>query len=106
MLLAGPGAQFIKLHLEHNLSSLKIPEVRVDPLQTVQALKEEVERRYGSKVNFVRLTLKNRNGEKVCDMEEDFRTLKFYGVEDGYVVFVNDLNPHSIHKEIEDLGQV
>lgn len=38
----------IKINLEHNLSSLKIPELKVDPQMTIMALKESIERRYGS----------------------------------------------------------
>lgn len=30
---------YIKINLEHNLSSLKIPELKVDPHMTVLALK-------------------------------------------------------------------
>jgi hypothetical protein len=40
--------QFIKINLDHNLSSLKIPELKVRPEITILALKENIERRYGS----------------------------------------------------------
>lgn len=52
--------QFVKINLEHNLSSLKIPELKVDPDITVLALKEAIERRYGSEANYVKLTLKSK----------------------------------------------
>jgi hypothetical protein len=39
-------------------------------------------------------------------MEEDLRTLDFYGVQNGMTVFIYDLNPNSIHKEIENEGQI
>ena len=39
-------------------------------------------------------------------MEEDMRTLSFYGVEAGMIVSVTDLNPTSILKEIENNNQV
>jgi hypothetical protein len=32
----------IKIDLEHNLSSLKIPELRIDPNSTILALKENI----------------------------------------------------------------
>ncbi len=32
----------IKIDLEHNLSSLKIPELRVDPNTTIIALKQNI----------------------------------------------------------------
>ena len=51
---------YIKINLEHNLSSLKIPELKVDPEMTILALKEAIERRYGSEPPYVKLTLKNK----------------------------------------------
>jgi hypothetical protein len=58
----------IKIDLEHNLSSLKIPELRVDPNSTILALKENIEKRYGSEVHYVRLALKNKKGEVITQM--------------------------------------
>jgi tubulin-folding cofactor B len=34
------------------------------------------------------------------------RNLNFYGATSGMIVQVIDLNPNSIHKEIENVGQV
>jgi tubulin-folding cofactor B len=39
-------------------------------------------------------------------MEEEMRTLNFYGVESDMIVHILDLNPNSIHKEIENIGQI
>ena len=39
-------------------------------------------------------------------MEEDLRTLDFYGVQNGMIISVSDLNPNSILKEIESNNQV
>ena len=90
----------IKINLEHNLSSLKIPELKIDPQITVLALKENIERRYGSEPNYVKLCLKNKDGTIVTNMEEDMRSLDFYGVKPDMTVHIMDLNPNSIHKEI------
>lgn len=92
----------IKVDLEHNLSTLRIPELRLDPQSTVLALKENIERRYGSELPYVKLLLKNKKGEAVTPMEEELRTLDFYGVQNGMIISVIDLNPASIHKEIEN----
>jgi hypothetical protein len=90
--------QTIKINLEHNLSSLKIPELKVDPFMTVLALKENVERRYGSEPNYVKLVLKSKSGQVVTNMEEDMRSLNFYGVQPDMTIQILDLNPNSIHK--------
>lgn len=73
---------------------------------TILALKENIERRYGSEPNYVKLALKNKAGELVTNMEEDMRSLDFYGVKSDMTVFIMDLNPNSIHKEIENTAQI
>lgn len=37
--MAQQPSQLVKINLEHNLSSLKIPELKVDPHMTILALK-------------------------------------------------------------------
>jgi hypothetical protein len=39
-------------------------------------------------------------------LDEELRTLDFYGVQTGMIIQVNDLNPNSILKEIESNTQV
>ena len=39
-------------------------------------------------------------------MEEDLRTLDFYGVQNGMIISVSDLNPNSILKEIENTTHI
>ena len=72
--------QLIKVDLEHNLSSLRIPELRLDPQSTILALKENIEKRYGSEPPYMRLTLKNKKGEVITALDEELRSLDFYGV--------------------------
>jgi hypothetical protein len=88
----------IKVDLEHNLSALRIPELRLDPQSTILALKENVEKRYGSEPPYVRFVLKSKKGEAITPMDEDLRTLDFYGVQNGMIISVIDLNPNSILK--------
>lgn len=67
---------------------------------TILALKENVEKRYGSEPNYVKLALKSKEGAILTNMEEDMRTLDFYGVKPDMTILIMDLNPTSIHKEI------
>ena len=39
-------------------------------------------------------------------MDDDQRDLGFYSPQDGYFIFVYDMNPNSLTKELEDLSQV
>ena len=62
--------------------------------------------RFGSVVSFTRLQLKDPKGVLIADMNEDMRTLGSYGAATGMVLYVLDLNPSSIHKEIESFEGV
>lgn len=39
-------------------------------------------------------------------MDEELRSLDFYGVQNGMIVSIQDLNPSSILKEIENNAQI
>ena len=73
---------------------------------TIMALKENIEKRYGSEPPYIRLTPKTKKGEVVTAMDEAMRPLDFYGVENGMIVAISDLNPNSILKEIENTNQI
>lgn len=91
----------VKLAIEHNISSMKVIEARYDLHQTILAMKENIEMRYGSVVSYVRLQLKDIKGNLLADLDDDMKPLGFYGAQTGMVLYVNDLNPTSILKEIE-----
>lgn len=54
--------------------------------------------RFGSLVPYIRLQLKDTKGNLVADLDDDMRSLGSYGANTGMVLYVNDLNPNSIHK--------
>jgi hypothetical protein len=80
---------------------MKVIEARYDLNQTILAVKENIETRYGSLVPFIRLQLKDVKGNLVAEMNDDLRTLGSYGAQTDMVLYVLDLNPSSILKEIE-----
>jgi tubulin-folding cofactor B len=57
-------------------------------------------------VPYLKLQLKTPKGELVAELADDMRPLGFYGAETGMVLYVNDLNPGSIHKQIESFEGV
>ena len=57
--------------------------------------------RYGSLVPFIRLQLKDTKGNLIAEMNEDLKTLGSYGAQNDMVLYILDLNPSSILKEIE-----
>lgn len=96
----------IKLHIEHNISSSKVIEARFDLNQTVLAVKENIEGRYGSVVSFMRLQLKDAKNNLIAELDQDFKTLGQYGAETGMVIYVIDTDPQSVLKQIESFEGV
>jgi tubulin-folding cofactor B len=96
----------IKLSIEHNISSSKVLEARFDLNQTVLAVKENIEARYGSVVPYMKLQLKDSKNNLIADLQEDGLTLGHYGAQTGMVIYVIDSNPNSILKEIESFEGV
>lgn len=64
------------------------------------SVKENVEGRYGSIVPYMKLQLKDEKNKHLADMDEDGQTLGHYGAQTGMCIYVLDMNPNSILKEI------
>lgn len=58
----------IKLSIEHNISSSKVLEARYDTNQTILAVKENIEARYGSVVPYMRLQLKDVKNKLIAEL--------------------------------------
>ena len=69
----------IKLNIEHNISSSKVLEARFDLNQSILAVKENVEARYGSLVPYMKLQLKDAKNKHLADLDQDHLTLGHYG---------------------------
>ena len=69
----------IKLGIEHNISSSKVLEARFDLNQTILAVKENIEGRYGSIVPYMKLQLKDAKNNLIAEMDQDNMTLGHYG---------------------------
>jgi hypothetical protein len=88
----------IWVSLEHNISSTKILEAYYDLGQTVLSVKENIEKRYGSLASMMKLTLKDAQGMIICNLDDESKTLGEYDAKNGFIIYVIDLNPFSIHK--------
>lgn len=88
----------VKLNIEHNISSNRMIDVRFDLNQTILAVKENIESRYGSLVSYMKLQLKDQKGILKAELIEDMKTLGYYGADCGMIIYVIDMNPNSIHK--------
>jgi tubulin-folding cofactor B len=96
----------VRLSLDHSISSSKILEAKYDLNQTIRSVKENIEKRYGTDIHFMKLVLRDSKGNTIAPLNDDNRTLGSYACKDEYNILVIDSNPNSIHKEIEDLASV
>lgn len=46
----------------------------------------------------MKLTLKDAQGMIICNMDDESKTLESYNAKNGFIIYVIDLNPFSIHK--------
>ena len=79
---------------------MKVIEARYDLNQNVLSVKENIEQRFGSNVPYVHLQLKDTKGNLIASLNDDMKTLAFYGARTGMVLHVNDTNPNSLLKQI------
>ncbi len=96
----------IKLDIEHNLSSMKMIEIPFQANQNILSVKETLEQRYGTFVNYMQLNLMDKKHNPVAELDKDMSTLGSFGAETGMIIRVTDLNPNSIHKELENFDAV
>eukprot|EP00696_Hemimastix_kukwesjijk_P002155 gnl/Hemi2/12643_TR4321_c0_g1_i1.p1 gnl/Hemi2/12643_TR4321_c0_g1~~gnl/Hemi2/12643_TR4321_c0_g1_i1.p1 ORF type:complete len:254 (+),score=90.88 gnl/Hemi2/12643_TR4321_c0_g1_i1:62-763(+) len=98
--------EVVRIDVEHNLLSNRMPEVRFDTSQTVQSIKEKLYTFFGTDPEWQQLNLIDPDGNKQV-MEAD-HVFGFYAPQNGYRIRVVDLNPHSIARNggLEDLSQV
>lgn len=94
------------LHLTHNLTASRIPEIRFELNSSIKHVKELIEKRYGTCADQMELVLKDTCGTNVCNLGDDERPLSFYGPNDNYTIHVIDKNPNSVLKGIDDVSKV
>lgn len=84
-------AQFaLKLDATHSQTQARMAEIRYDARDTIAQVKVALERRFGSAAEDQKLQLQRQNGEYICDMNDDTKTLRDYGAQTGYCIHVID----------------
>ena len=83
-----------------------LQEIRFDADSTIAQVKESFWRRYGSAVENQALHLKDASGAFVCAMDDDEKTLKHHGAQNGFCIHVVDSSTDNILSEFDDLSKV
>ena len=96
----------VKINLTHSILSMHIPEVRFSKFDSVCDVKMQLEKRFGTSAGAMTLVLKDMNGQNIVVMNDDYKPLNFYGIEDYMTIHCIDEDPNSIVRGLEDLSNV
>mmetsp|Transcript_10348 Transcript_10348/g.11231 ORF Transcript_10348/g.11231 Transcript_10348/m.11231 type:complete len:240 (-) Transcript_10348:255-974(-) len=98
----------VTLHATHSNIKQTIQELNFARSTTVGRVKSELEKRFGTPVDNIKLVLHNSSHEVVCDMNENEAALGQYPVVDYFYLHVIDLDPNSISANgaFDDVSQV
>ncbi|KAK9843543.1 hypothetical protein WJX81_008120 [Elliptochloris bilobata] len=98
----------VRLHVTHSNLKAEFMELRLDLHMTVEAVKAKLSTHCGTPAADMRLQLHAPGGGPAASLCENHRMLGFYSPQDGWVLHVQDTNPHSLsaHGWLEDTRKV
>eukprot|EP00906_Rhabdomonas_costata_P027198 RCo038657 len=89
------SATTVVLHVTHSNLRRDFPEIRMDRHMTIAAVKEKLHSATGTSREAMSLTLMDESGTPKASLNDDTKLLGYYSPEDGDVLHVVDLDPHS-----------
>ena len=65
-----------------------------------------LERRFGTSAGSMTLVLRNQNSQNITVMNDDYKPLGSYGIEDDFEIHFIDEDPNSIVRQLEDVSAI
>ena len=98
----------VVLSITHSHLKRRLAELRLSKHLSIGELKHKIYRHCGTKVEFMRLTLCDSNGNALMPLNDPTRKLGFYPVAHYMVVHVRDDDPYSLAKDggLEDVSRI
>ena len=94
----------VRLDSTHSHRSNTLREIRFELSETVENVKQGLERRWGSNPSFMRLQLRDETGAVLAELSDDSQSLGAYGARDLMVLHVIDSDPNALN--LDDVSQV
>ena len=69
-------SQNVMLDATHSMLKMRLAEIRMDKRWTIGQVKSQLERRFGSAVEDMKVELKNAAGATICILDDDNLTLE------------------------------
>lgn len=98
----------VLLMVTHSNLKARFMEIRFDLYMTIDKVKNKLQSHCGSNASAMQLQLKDYNGNLIANMADDSRMLGYYSPQDGFVLHIIDLDPHSASANgwLEDVSKV
>ena len=96
----------LKLNATHSHMEMRLQEIRFDTGKTIRAVKEQLERKFGTAADGMKLELKDTKEQPVCAMDDDTQTLAFYNPQANYTIHVVDESGQVQMNQFDDVSGV
>jgi len=97
----------LRIDVSHSNLVQRWHDIKFSDDMTVMGVKEKLYRHGGTSCAAQELFLRRGGGDTIF-MDDDQKTLKYYGARNGMEIHIKDIDPHSISKHggLEDVSQV
>lgn len=99
----------VALRVTHsNLTQTHFLEIRLDMHMTIERVKAKLQTHVGTGAGSMKLYLLDEDEKVVACMDDDEKKLGFYSPQPGFVIHIEDVDPHSLSRSggLEDVSQV
>ena len=96
----------LKLNATHSHMDMRLQEIRFDTGKTIRQVKEQLERKFGTAADGMKLELRDTKDQPVVEMADDLQTLAHYQPQNNYTIHVIDESGSTAMGEFEDVSKV
>ena len=96
----------VKLNATHSHMPNRLNEVRFDLRSTIGEVKNQLERKFGTSSECMKLELRDSSDKAVCEMPDNAQTLGDFAPQENYTIHVVDDSGTAIKNEFEDVSKV
>ena len=85
---------------------MRLQEIRFDTGKTIREIKEQLERKFGTAADGMKLELRDTKDQNVAEMTDDLQTLAHYNPQNNYTIHVIDESGSTAMNQFEDVSAV
>ena len=85
---------------------MRLQEIRFDTGKTIRQIKEQLERKFGTSADGMKLQLLDATDQPVCAMDDDTQQLQNYQPQNNYTIHVVDESGTTVQNQFDDVSKV